>query len=172
MGKTEVIIVRSEDNGPSHSKYPLVLVLLVILFTVLLYLFIMSSQPSRTTATSENLQQNLTPAVCSKLTNSNSADQCWYTLALSLSNASYCGYVKQDSTLDQYPKDNCFAELAKQKNDSTLCEQINSAYWADKCWFEVAVETKNTSLCQNIISNSNIDPWTKDKCTQQIYGNG
>ncbi len=63
-------------------------------------------------------------------------------------------------------KDQCFREVAKNLNDSSICSKIEDTiirdYW---CFREIAYDTKNSVLCNQIT-----DAEAKQSCLDVISG--
>jgi len=113
-------------------------------------------------------QTQINPEYCDLISDSNSADKCYYNAALQTSNESLCYKIKQNGPLDSYQRGECLSKVAVQKRTADICSKNDDITWADKCYFEVAILLKDPNICTKIVEKNSYDQWTTEKCLQGI----
>ncbi len=58
-------------------------------------------------------------------------DSCFFNVALELGDQSACVY-----STDWDKQQECYAKIAAQKNDSSICEKVEHPYWSGYCRFQ------------------------------------
>lgn len=98
---------------------------------------------------------------CDEIGKQDIAEQC-YTMLMSQ------GVAANKSTCERMSgvrMDDCFSQLAKAKNDTSLCMRINASYTRDNCISKIAISKERPGLCDPISINA-----SRNLCKNQIFG--
>lgn len=96
---------------------------------------------------------------CKKIATSDERNNCYQDTAIKNKNLKICEKIT-DST-----KDSCIWNIARVKNDISICEKIPVLEDKEWCYHEIAQLNKNPAICDKITSQT-----AKDKCNDCLKG--
>lgn len=96
---------------------------------------------------------------CRTIADSDERNNCYQDTAINNKDLEICGKIT-DST-----KNSCIWNVARVKNDISICEQISALEDKEWCYHEIAQLNKNPAICDKISSTT-----AKDKCNECLKG--
>ncbi len=99
--------------------------------------------------------------ICEKFSKAGYRDECYYYAAEDTADLSYC--EKMSGSSYAYEKSSCYANVAMEYMDASICGELADTDDRNSCYFEYAYDTDEPYVCDNVESVSE-----RDECLYQF----